>query len=64
LHGNGQAAMIHFGLDPGQFVHFLSGKYTGQYWDVCHTLDAVQDRVTLDDYNHIKRTLWMNTLLN
>ena len=56
--------MIHFGLDPGQFVHFLSGKYTGQYWDVCHTLDAVQDRVTLDVYNHIKRTLWMNTLLN
>ncbi len=25
------AAMIHFGLDPGMFVHFLSGEYTGQY---------------------------------
>jgi hypothetical protein len=24
------AAMIHFGLDPGKFVCFLSGKYTGQ----------------------------------
>jgi hypothetical protein len=23
------AAMIHFGLDPGKFVCFLSGKYTG-----------------------------------
>ncbi len=28
------AAMIHFGLDPGKFVRFLSGKYTGQYRDV------------------------------
>ncbi len=28
------AAMIHFGLDLGKFVHFLSGEYTGQYQDV------------------------------
>jgi hypothetical protein len=35
------AAMIHFGLDPGKFVHFLLGYYTGQYWDVCCTLDAI-----------------------
>jgi hypothetical protein len=35
------AAMIHFGLDPGKFVRFLSGKYTGQYWDSCCTLDAI-----------------------
>jgi hypothetical protein len=35
------AAMIHFGLDPGKFVCFLSGKYTGQYRDVCCTLDAI-----------------------
>jgi hypothetical protein len=42
-------AMIHFGLDPGKFVRFLSGKYTGQHQDVCHTLDAVQDHVTSDD---------------
>jgi hypothetical protein len=27
-------AMIHFGLDPGKFVYFLSGKYSGQYRDV------------------------------
>jgi hypothetical protein len=33
-------AMIHFGLDPGKFVCFLLGKYTSQYWDVCHTLEA------------------------
>jgi hypothetical protein len=25
------AAMIHFGLDPGKFVCFLLGEYTGQY---------------------------------
>jgi hypothetical protein len=27
------AVMIYFGLDPGKFVHFLSGEYTGQYQD-------------------------------
>ncbi len=32
------AAMIHFGLDPGKFVCFLSAEYTGQYRDVCCTL--------------------------
>ncbi len=47
-------AMTHFGLDPSKFVCFLSGEYTGQYWDVCHTLDAIQDHITSDDYGHIK----------
>ena len=51
------AAMIHFGLDPGKFVRFLSGEYTGQYRDVQSTLDAVRDHVTADDYNHIKQIL-------
>jgi hypothetical protein len=51
------AAMIHFGLDPGKFVQFLLGKYTGQYRDVCCTLDAIRDHVTSDDYGHIKRIL-------
>jgi hypothetical protein len=51
------AAMIHFGLDPRKFVCFLSGKYTGQHQDVCHTLDTVRDHVTPDNYNHIKRIL-------
>ncbi len=51
------AAMIHFGLDPGKFVRFLSGEYTGQYRDVGRTLDAVRDHVNTDDYNHIKRIL-------
>ncbi len=35
------AAMIHFGLDPGKVVRFLLGEYTGQYCNVCCTLDAV-----------------------
>ncbi len=51
------AAMIHFGLDPVKCVCFLSGKYTGQYWDIRRTLDAIQDHVTSDDYGHTKRIL-------
>jgi hypothetical protein len=50
-------AMIHFGLDPGKFVCFLLSKYTGQHWDVCHTLDAIQDHITSDNYGHIKQIL-------
>jgi hypothetical protein len=34
-------AMIHFGLDPGKCICFLSGKYTGQHWNICCTLDAI-----------------------
>ncbi len=49
--------MIHFGLDPGKFIRFLSGKYTGPYWDVRCTLNAIQDHVTSDNYGHIKRIL-------
>ncbi len=44
------AAMIHFGLDPGKVVHFLSGKYTGQYRNVHCTLDAIQDHVISNKY--------------
>jgi hypothetical protein len=48
------AAMIHFGLDPGKVLHFLSGEHTGQYCNVHCTLDAIQDHVTSDNYGHIK----------
>jgi hypothetical protein len=48
------AAMIHFGLDPGKCVRFLSGKYTSQHWDIHCTLDAIWDHVTSDIYGHIK----------
>ncbi len=50
-------AMIHFGLDPGKFVRFLLGKYTGQHRVVCRTLDAVQDHIKSDNYNPIKKKL-------
>ncbi len=46
--------MIHFGSDPGNFVCFLSGEYTSQHWEVCHTLDAIRDHGTSDNYGHIK----------
>jgi hypothetical protein len=49
--------MIHFGLEPGKFVCFLLGEYTGQYWDVFRTLDAIRDHVTSDNYGHIKQIL-------
>jgi hypothetical protein len=49
--------MIHFGLDSGKCVCFLSSKYTGQHWYVCCTLDAVGDHITSEDYGHIKRIL-------
>jgi hypothetical protein len=35
------ATMIHFVLDPGKFVCFLSSEYIGQYWDVRCTLNAI-----------------------
>ncbi len=47
-------AMIYFGLDPGKFGRFLSGKYTGQHWDVRRTLDAIWDHATSDNYGHMK----------
>jgi hypothetical protein len=49
--------MIHFESDPGKFKCFLSGKYSGQYWDVHCTLDAIRDHVTSEDYGHIKKIL-------
>jgi hypothetical protein len=51
------AATIYFGLDPGKFVRFLSGEYTGQYRNVQRTLDAVRDHVNTDNYSHVKRIL-------
>jgi hypothetical protein len=51
------AAMVYFGLDPGKFVRYLAGKYTGQHQDDQRTLDAVQNHVNPEDYEHIKRIL-------
>jgi hypothetical protein len=41
------AAMIHFGLDPGKFVCRLGGKYTSQHCNVQATLLAVQNRIQI-----------------
>ncbi len=51
------ADMVRFGLDPGKFIRFLAGEYTGHHWDVCRTLNVVQDYITPDNYKHMKRIL-------
>ncbi len=51
------AAMVHFGLDPGKFVRWMGGKYTGYHRDVQRTLAAVHPYITAEDYNHIKQIL-------
>jgi hypothetical protein len=58
------AAMIHFGLDPGKLVRFLSGEYAGQHWDVCCTLDEIRDQVTPDNYGHLNKYYFMVAPLN
>jgi hypothetical protein len=51
------AAVAHFGLDPGRFVRWMGGKYTGQHQDTHSTLAAVRGHVLADDYAHMKRIL-------
>ena len=51
------AAMVHFGLNPGKFVRWIGGKYTGYHCDVQRTLVAVCPYITAEDYNHIERIL-------
>jgi hypothetical protein len=51
------AAMIHFGLDPGEFVPFLGGEYTGYTRDIDWTLSAVKNHISPEDLAHMKRIL-------
>jgi hypothetical protein len=51
------AAMAHFDLDPGRFVQWMGGEYTGQHWDMHSTLAAFRGHVSADDYAHMKRIL-------
>ncbi len=44
------AAMAHFGLDPGRFVRWMGGEYTGQHRDTYSTLAAVKGHVSTNDY--------------
>jgi hypothetical protein len=50
-------AKVHFGLDPGKFICFLAGEYTGHHQDICCTLITVEDYVTPDGYEHMKQIL-------
>ncbi len=58
------AAMIHIGQNPGKFVCFLAGEYTGHYQNVCCTLNVVQDDVNPEDYEHMKQICSMDVQLN
>jgi hypothetical protein len=51
------AAMAHVGLNPGRFVQWMGGKYTGQHRDAYLTLAAVKGHVSTNDYEQIKRIL-------
>ena len=51
------AAMIHFGLNPGKLLRWLGGEYIRAGQEVNHTLAAVRDHVSVDDFNHMKRIL-------
>jgi hypothetical protein len=50
-------AMVYLGLDPGKFVRYLAGEYTGQHQDVWRTVNTVKNHVTPKDYEHIKQIL-------
>ena len=47
-------AVIYFDLDPGKFVQWPRGEYTGHHWDVQTTLDAVESHITPGDFEHMK----------
>jgi hypothetical protein len=49
------AAMVHFGLEPGKFVQWMGGKYSGYHREVQRTLAAVHPYITAKDYNHIEQ---------
>jgi hypothetical protein len=50
-------AMVHFGLNPGKFVQWMGGEYTGYHHDIQRTLAAVRPYITAEDYNHIEQIL-------
>jgi hypothetical protein len=51
------AAMIYFGINPGKFVCFLGGEYTGYTRNVHRTLSAVKDHISPEALAHMKRIL-------
>jgi hypothetical protein len=51
------AVIIHFGLDPGKFIRFLGGEYTGYSCNVQRTLSAVKDHISHENLAHMKKIL-------
>lgn len=51
------AAMVHFGLDPGKFVRWIGGEYTGQSRDVAFALAQVAPHIHPNDLAHMRRIL-------
>ena len=51
------AAMVHFDLDPGKFVRWMGGEYTGKSCNVSRVLSSVKDHVLPDNLAHLKRIL-------
>jgi hypothetical protein len=42
------AAMLHFGLEPGKFVRWMGGEYTGRRRDVPRILGALKGLISDD----------------
>jgi hypothetical protein len=51
------AAMIHFGLDPGKFVHFPGEQYTSYSRNVQRKLSVVKGHISPEDLAHMKQIL-------
>ncbi len=51
------AAMVHFRLDPGKFVRWMGGEYTGYHRDIQRTSAAVPPYITAKDCNHNEQIL-------
>jgi hypothetical protein len=51
------AAMAHFGLDPGRFMRWMGGEYTSQLRDAHSTLAAVKGHVSINNCKQMKRIL-------
>ncbi|KAL7524758.1 hypothetical protein ACHAXR_000705, partial [Thalassiosira sp. AJA248-18] len=51
------AAMIHYDMNPGMVVRFMSGEYTGETRDVQAIVKEIEQHVDPSDLAHIIRIL-------
>lgn len=51
------AAMLHFGLEPGNFVRWMGGEYIGIRRDVPRILGALKGLISDEDLFHVRRIL-------